>query len=130
MHGGAESFWVIVEDVDGEIVLFADTFVLRERYAEDEHTLPITVPMFEPVPPNYYVSVISNNWLNCEFRLPISFQGLILPEKFPPPTFDPAHAITENVDADVHTPAHKDFREKYFQGFKKGDVSAGSEDTK
>ena len=51
-------------------------------------------------------------------------------EKFPPPTVDPAHAVTENVDADVHTPAHKDFREKYFQGFKKGDVSAGSEDTK
>ncbi|KZV62423.1 Sec63-domain-containing protein [Peniophora sp. CONT] len=85
-HGNAQTFHVLVEDVDGEIVLFADTSVLRERYAEDEHTMTITVPMFEPVPPNYYVSVISNNWLNCEFRLPISFQGLILPEKFPPPT--------------------------------------------
>ena len=86
VHGAAQTFHVLVEDVDGEIVLFADTFVLRARYAEDEHTMTITVPMFEPVPPNYYVSVISNNWLNCEFRLPISFQGLILPEKFPPPT--------------------------------------------
>ncbi|KAI0705097.1 tRNA guanosine-2'-O-methyltransferase [Cerioporus squamosus] len=43
-------------------------------------------------------------------------------EKYPPPTFDPAHAVTENVD--VHVPAHKDFREKYFQGFKKNDSVA------
>ncbi|KAL7281446.1 LOW QUALITY PROTEIN: hypothetical protein ACG7TL_004759 [Trametes sanguinea] len=41
-------------------------------------------------------------------------------KKFPPPTFDPAHAVTENVGS--HVPAHKDFREKYFQGFKKGDI--------
>jgi pre-mRNA-splicing helicase BRR2 len=42
--------------------------------------------MFEPVPPNYYISVISDRWLHAETRLPISFKHLILPEKFPPPT--------------------------------------------
>ncbi|KAI1795660.1 tRNA guanosine-2'-O-methyltransferase [Ganoderma leucocontextum] len=45
-------------------------------------------------------------------------------EAYPPPTFDPAHAVTENVD--VHVPAHKDFREKYFHGFKKNDISIES----
>ena len=29
----------MVEDVDGEIVLFHDSFVLCQRYAEDEHKL-------------------------------------------------------------------------------------------
>ncbi|THG98887.1 hypothetical protein EW026_g3361 [Hermanssonia centrifuga] len=86
IHGGAESFWIIVEDVDGEIILFHDTFILRQRYAEDEHNVTITVPMFEPVPPNYYISVISDRWLHAETRLPISFKHLILPEKFPAPT--------------------------------------------
>ena len=86
IHGGAEAFWIIVEDVDGEIILFHDTFVLRQRYAEDEHNVTITVPMFEPVPPNYYISVVSDRWLHSETRLPISFKHLILPEKFPPPT--------------------------------------------
>ncbi|TFK49242.1 putative RNA helicase [Heliocybe sulcata] len=86
IHGGAETFWILVEDVDGEIVLFHDTFQLRQRYAEDEHNVTITVPMFEPVPPNYYISVISDRWLHAETRLPISFKHLILPEKFPPPT--------------------------------------------
>lgn len=86
IHGGAESFWIIVEDVDGEIVLFHDTFILRQRYAEDDHNVTFTVPMFEPVPPNYYISVVSDRWLHAETRLPISFKHLILPEKFPAPT--------------------------------------------
>ncbi|KAG1730314.1 putative RNA helicase, partial [Suillus lakei] len=85
-HGTAETFLIMVEDVDGEIVLFHDSFVLRQRYAEDEHNVTITVPMFEPVPPNYYISVVSDRWLHAETRLPISFKHLILPEKFPPPT--------------------------------------------
>ncbi len=76
----------MVEDVDGEIILFHDSFVLRQRYAEDEHNVTLTVPMFEPVPPNYYVSVVSERWLHSETRLPISFKHLILPAKFPPPT--------------------------------------------
>ncbi|KAH9930429.1 Sec63-domain-containing protein [Epithele typhae] len=86
VHGTSESFWIIVEDVDGEIVLFHDKFILRQRYAEDEHYVTLTVPMFEPVPPNYYISIISDRWLQSETRLPISFKHLILPEKFPVPT--------------------------------------------
>jgi pre-mRNA-splicing helicase BRR2 len=42
--------------------------------------------MFEPVPPNYYISIISDRWLHSETRLPISFQHLILPATFPAPT--------------------------------------------
>ncbi|KIJ93294.1 hypothetical protein K443DRAFT_112249 [Laccaria amethystina LaAM-08-1] len=86
IHGTAETFLIVVEDVDGEVILFHDSFILRQRYAEDEHNVTLTVPMFEPVPPNYYISIISDRWLHAETRLPISFKHLILPEKFPPPT--------------------------------------------
>ncbi|PSR76500.1 hypothetical protein PHLCEN_2v8403 [Hermanssonia centrifuga] len=44
--------------------------------------------------------------------------------KFPPPTFDSSTSEKEANEAPAHVPAHKDFREKYFQGFKK----AGSPD--
>ncbi|KAH9942477.1 tRNA guanosine-2'-O-methyltransferase [Epithele typhae] len=51
-------------------------------------------------------------------------------ERFPRPSFDPEHAVTENVVGEAHVPAHKDFREKYFQGFgKKGDVGDDGGDT-
>ena len=86
IHGTAETFLIMVEDVDGEIVLFHDSFVLLQKYIEQEHNVTITVPMFEPVPPNYYISIVSDRWLHAETRLPISFKHLILPEKFPPPT--------------------------------------------
>ncbi|KAG8794998.1 DEIH-box ATPase, partial [Serendipita sp. 398] len=91
VHGTTQAFWIVVEDVDGEIILFHDTFLLRKQYTtgkseESEHNITLTVPMFEPVPPNYYISLISDRWLQSETRLPVSFKNLILPEKFPQPT--------------------------------------------
>ncbi|GAA5859336.1 hypothetical protein JCM8547_001990 [Rhodosporidiobolus lusitaniae] len=86
VHGGAESFWIIVEDVDGEIILFHDQFILRQRYAEQDHYVTFTVPMLDPLPPNYFISVVSDRWMHAETRLPLSFKHLILPEKFPPHT--------------------------------------------
>jgi pre-mRNA-splicing helicase BRR2 len=97
--------------VDGEIILFHDQFVLRQRYAEsreNEHNVTLTVPMFEPVPPNYYVSVISDRWLHSETRLPISFKHLILPEKFPPPT-----ALLELQPLPLSALHNKEFEEIY-----------------
>jgi hypothetical protein len=49
-HGTTETFVIIVEDADGEIILFHDSFVLRQWYAEDEHNMTLTIPMFEPIP--------------------------------------------------------------------------------
>ncbi|KAN0065928.1 Pre-mRNA-splicing helicase BRR2 [Thecaphora frezii] len=86
VHGGAQKFWILVEDVDGEVLLFHDQFLLLKRYAEEEHTVTFTISMTDPVPPNYYISVVSDRWLQSEVRLPISFKNLILPEKFPPHT--------------------------------------------
>lgn len=83
IHGASQAFWIIVEDVDGEQILYHDQFILRQKFAQDEHYVTITVPISEPVPPNYYISVISDRWLQAETRLPISFQHLIRPEPFP-----------------------------------------------
>ncbi len=81
----AETFQMVVKDVDGEVILFHDTLVLRQRYAQDEHNVSLTVPMFEPAPPNY-ISVISDRWMHAEARLLISFKHLIFPKKFPEST--------------------------------------------
>jgi pre-mRNA-splicing helicase BRR2 len=89
VHGLAESFWILVEDCDGEDILFHDQFILRKDYAEsesNEHIIEFTVPITEPMPPNYFISVISDRWMHSETRLAVSFQKLILPEKFPPHT--------------------------------------------
>ncbi|EXJ57953.1 hypothetical protein A1O7_05376 [Cladophialophora yegresii CBS 114405] len=89
LHGTAESFWIIVEDCDGEEILFHDQFILRRQFAEgdmSEHLVDFTVPISEPIPPNYFITLVSDRWMHSETRVPVSFQKLILPERFPPHT--------------------------------------------
>eukprot|EP00897_Mesotaenium_endlicherianum_P008156 jgi/Mesen1/7369/ME000381S06604 len=86
VHGFVEPFWVLVEDCDGEAILHSEYFLLKSQYATEDHALTFTVPIFEPLPPQYFVKVVSDRWLNSEAVLPISFRHLILPEKYPPPT--------------------------------------------
>ncbi|KAL9604838.1 MAG: hypothetical protein Q9219_000286 [cf. Caloplaca sp. 3 TL-2023] len=86
MHGNAENFWVLVEDCDGEDILFHDQFLLRREYAQsemNEHLVEFTVPITEPMPPNYFITILSDRWLQSETKLAVSFEKLVLPEKFP-----------------------------------------------
>jgi pre-mRNA-splicing helicase BRR2 len=87
-HGRAESFHIFVEDVDGEMILHHELFILSERESKkvDAHLLSFTVSLYEPLPPQYFVRVISDRWLRCETVLPVSFKNLILPDKFPAQT--------------------------------------------
>lgn len=59
---------------------------IRRKFAEDDHIVKMFVPVFEPLPPLYYVRVVSDRWLGSETVLPVSFRHLVLPEKYPPPT--------------------------------------------
>ena len=86
MHGTAEPFHVIVEDVDQEHILHTELFILKAKFAEDDHSLSFTIPIFDPLPPQYFIRVVSDRWLMSEAVLPVSFRHLILPEKYPPHT--------------------------------------------
>jgi pre-mRNA-splicing helicase BRR2 len=86
IHGQSEAFWIVVEDVDSELILHHEYFLLKSKYSHDEHAVSFFVPVFEPLPPQYFIRVVSDKWLSSETQLPVSFRHLILPEKFPPPT--------------------------------------------
>ena len=85
-HGFVESFWIIVEDSDSEMILHSETFLLRKAMVNVEHSVSFTIMMTDPTPPQYFVRVISDKWLGAETCLPISFRHLILPQKSAPPT--------------------------------------------
>jgi pre-mRNA-splicing helicase BRR2 len=85
VHDANMLFWVIVEDVDGERILHHEPFILRAQNAADEHVINFTVPMLDPMPPQYFIKVVSDRWMHSETVLPVSFRHLILPQKFPPP---------------------------------------------
>lgn len=86
VHGYVEPFWVIVEDNDGEYILHHEYFMLKKQYIDEDHTLNFTVPIYEPISPQYFIRVVSDRWIGSQTVLPVSFRHLILPEKYPPPT--------------------------------------------
>ncbi|XP_071957394.1 U5 small nuclear ribonucleoprotein 200 kDa helicase-like [Antedon mediterranea] len=86
VHGNSEAFWIFVEDVDSEIILHHEYFLLKSKFARDEHIIKFFVPVFEPLPPQYFIRVVSDRWIGSETQLPVSFRHLILPEKNAPPT--------------------------------------------
>ena len=88
--------WIFVEDVDSEIILHHEYFLLKSKFATDEHTLKFFVPVFEPLPPQYFIRIVSDKWLgeNLWFTLDIHslYQAQLL------------FFSGENSDTDVHMP--------------------------
>ena len=76
----------MVEDVDSEVILHHEYFLLKQKFCEEEHVVKFFVPVFDPLPPQYFIRVMSDRWIGSLTQLPVSFRHLILPEKYPPPT--------------------------------------------
>ncbi|KAK3240835.1 activating signal cointegrator 1 complex subunit [Cymbomonas tetramitiformis] len=86
-HGNALKWNVWVEDSENEHIYHSESFFLTQKQAkEGPQALAFTIPIFEPIPAQYYVRCICDNWLGAEQFLALSFHNLILPEKHPPHT--------------------------------------------
>lgn len=88
-HQNALGFWIIVEDCDGDHILYNEYFLLKKKFSnveDNDHLVEFTVPMMTPVPPQYFVRVVSDRWLSSEVTMPVSFRQLIMPRKTPPYT--------------------------------------------
>ena len=49
-----------------DIILYHEFFLLKQKFAQDEHTIKFFVPVFEPLPPQYVNRVVSDRWLTIE----------------------------------------------------------------
>lgn len=63
-----------------------NSFLVSRKYCEDEHYVKFYVPVFETLPPQYFIRVVSDKWIASETQVAVSFRNLILPEKHPAPT--------------------------------------------
>ena len=86
LHDYAQQFWVIVEDVNGELILHHESFILRKQYSQETHHMSFMVTLQDPLPPQYFIRIVSDRWLHSETVLPVSFRHILLPSKFPPPS--------------------------------------------
>ncbi|GBP16148.1 Activating signal cointegrator 1 complex subunit 3 [Eumeta japonica] len=83
-----EAFWIWVEDPDNDIMYYNEYFLITKKQVImcEPQELVITIPISEPLPPQYYIRATSERWLGAESVLPLTFQHLILPETHPPHT--------------------------------------------
>lgn len=87
IHGGQMLFWLIVEDGDGDKILYQEPVLVRPSAKKAwTSTVNFMVRLFEPMSPQYFVKVVSDRWLQSVSIVPISFKHMILPEKSYPPT--------------------------------------------
>ncbi|XP_078504501.1 activating signal cointegrator 1 complex subunit 3 [Lissotriton helveticus] len=89
VHGTVgEPWWIWVEDPTNDHIYHSEYFLLQKKmvHSKDPQILVFTIPIFEPLPSQYYIRAVSDRWLGAEAVCIINFQHLILPERHPPHT--------------------------------------------
>lgn len=89
VHGSnAEHFWIWIEDPENNHIYHHEYFLITKRQVlrREPQELILTIPLVEPLPPQYYVRAVSDRWIGSDFTEAMSFQHLILPETHPPHT--------------------------------------------
>ncbi|XP_054270395.1 activating signal cointegrator 1 complex subunit 3 [Macrosteles quadrilineatus] len=89
VHGKtSEAFWVWIEDPLNNYMYHSEYFLLTRKQViqQEPQELVITIPISEPLPPQYIIRVSSDTWLSSVNTIPLTFQHLILPETHPPHT--------------------------------------------
>ncbi len=104
-HGSAEAFWIWVEDGENEYIYHAEHILITKKDSHTPREIEVTIPVREPLPPQYYVRVVSDTWVGCESVATVSFQDLILP------TMEPTH--TDLLD--IHPVPVKALRNPQFE---------------
>lgn len=79
--GPSEPFWVWVENPESQDILHSEYYVLHKRNLQDSGQLSFAIPLTEPRPPQYVISVVSDRWVGVKFAHEFSVQHLLLPDR-------------------------------------------------
>uniref|UniRef100_A0A1D2A263 Activating signal cointegrator 1 complex subunit 3 n=1 Tax=Auxenochlorella protothecoides TaxID=3075 RepID=A0A1D2A263_AUXPR len=82
LHGGSLKWHIWVEDANSENIYHSEQWMLQRHTARaGPQKLEFVVPIFEPLPEQYFVRVVSDEWLGAQFLLPVPLRHLTLPQR-------------------------------------------------
>ena len=82
VHGQSMRWWIWVEDEAGERMLHSEVFTLtRKMHKEGTQHVNFTIPLFEPLPNQFFARCVSDSWLHAESFIELPLHGLTLPDK-------------------------------------------------
>lgn len=89
VHGkSVQNFWIWIEDPENNYIYHSEFFQLTKKQVirQESQEIVMTIPLKDPLPPQYYIRAMSDTWLGSVNVYPLSFKHLILPELHPPHT--------------------------------------------
>ena len=79
--GPSEPFYVWVENPESQDILHSEYYVLKKTNLYDSGQLSFAIPLQEPRPPQYIISVVSDRWVGVKFTYEFSVNHLLLPDR-------------------------------------------------
>lgn len=75
VHGTVQPWYIWVEDPENEHMYHSELYMMRAEHVnsydetERNQTITFTIPIFEPLPSQYYVRAVSDRWVRCNRTL-------------------------------------------------------------
>jgi activating signal cointegrator complex subunit 3 len=78
-HGGAQNFWMLVEDRDSNKIHYHEHVIMSKRSYTEPVTFDFSIPIFSNVPKQYHIRVIADGWVGVEHVFPVPLQDFEIP---------------------------------------------------
>lgn len=112
-NGYSERFWLLVQDVNQEVLLHHEMIYIRRFNEPQEVVTSFQIPFLNH--PFYFIRIFADNWFGCDHHLPIYLEKLTLPidSKASLQILD---VEAENIKA-LDNPTYEDFYLNRFKNF-------------
>ncbi|CAD7959463.1 unnamed protein product [Amoebophrya sp. A120] len=79
--GSFEPFYIWVENPMTKDILHTDTWTLQKKQMEEKAELSFVIPLNQPHPPQYVITIISERWVGLKFTSEFSVSQYLLPDQ-------------------------------------------------